>query len=241
MVFYGLLLNAQLAAYAYKTAFHWIHVNMRRYTPVTTSHATASGTTIARNSYAEGVVAGLQESVEEAQREEAKRQREAKERLTAKLLRLQTEMAAPFEEQKIKASDLASAKCEYEESDEDDSSDDGENGTADQQGGSEEEEDGVPLGKMAVAAQQKRQMFLEGKIAKVAARLGKSDKRTQTEGALVVHQANVAETVLKTAGVKVSKRSACYAQRSGFDHLAYGKGKEDSRNIDLNRRALGGE
>ena len=69
-----MLLNSQLAAYAYKNAFHWIHVNMKRYTPpkqppvldkwewdartgqyVAVYRAAGGGsqTMIARNSYAE--------------------------------------------------------------------------------------------------------------------------------------------------------------------------------------------
>ena len=34
VVFYGILLNAQLAAYAFTQAFHWIHVNMKKCTSV---------------------------------------------------------------------------------------------------------------------------------------------------------------------------------------------------------------
>lgn len=274
VVFYGLLLNAQLAAYAFKNAFHWIHVNMRRYIacpppPVvsasSSSHGaattTASGTTIARNSYADGVVAGLTQSVKEVQRERERKQRRTKERLAAKLLMLQKEMAAPPEEWKKKnlsASGLKGAaaamkkqtkKREYEESDEeeDDSSDDdddysgggGGSGTTDRQGDdSDDSDEDVPLGEIVMDEQQKRKGVLEGKIAKVEARLGKSDARATAEGALVVHQANVAEAVLKTADIKLSKASA-YAKRAGFDANAYRKGREDSRNIDLDRRALG--
>ena len=90
---------------------------------------------------------------------------------------------------------------------------------------------------MGRVAEAKRRAFIERKIAKVEAKLGKGELKARAEGALVVHQANVAETVLKSAGIKLAKGRRL-AERSGFDADAFLKGKEDARNIDLDRRAL---
>ena len=234
VVFYGIFTNAQLAAYAYKNAFTWIHINMKRYQIPSWVNARGSGaaTTIARNSYAEGVVDGLADFIAEAEQERALRRKEKQERLAVKLEKLKSEMAAPANQQMIKAEDIK-LKEVYDDSDLEDSSDDdiGDDCISRRCG----EYDARWEDKTELWA--KHQAFLESKIAKVESQISRSEKRASTEGALVLHQEKVAETVLKTAGIKVNKGKRI-APRAGFDETAYDKGKEDSKMIDLDRRAI---
>ena len=189
------------------------------------------------------MVAGLKETVREAQQERAARRREKQRRWALKLEELKAEIAAPVDKQKVKAEDVKSMKQAYEDSDRDssdDDDDDDDNTTRDQQGFDDDDDEfdeDAPLGRVVAAKQEKRKAFLERKIAKVQAKIGKSDKRAATEGALVVHQEEVAEEVLKKADIKVRKGKS-YASRAGFDSSAYRKGKEDSKMIDLDRRAI---
>ena len=66
-------------------------------------------------------------------------------------------------------------------------------------------DDDLPLGEVMAAQIATRAAFLEKKMIKLTAKIGKSDKRASTEGALVLHQANLAETILKSADIKLEK------------------------------------
>lgn len=59
VIFYGILLNSRLAAYAFSVGFHYIHVNMRRYIPSVDDYNSTS-TITARNCYADGIAEGLE-------------------------------------------------------------------------------------------------------------------------------------------------------------------------------------
>ena len=69
------------------------------------------------------------------------------------------------------------------------------------------------------------------------AKLGRFDERHKAEGALIVTQKNVAKQVLEKHSLKLRK-GRTYRSRAAFDHAAFAKGKEDSKNIDLDRRAI---
>ena len=58
IIFYGLLVNSRLAAFAFSKGFHYIHVNMRRYIP-SENDDLKTRTITARNCYADGVVEGI--------------------------------------------------------------------------------------------------------------------------------------------------------------------------------------
>ena len=226
-----------------------------------------TNTMVARNSYAEGVVEGLRKSIKQAERERALRREEKKRKLALRLEDLKREMAAPPEEQRVTAADVARKgkrngggggldKSAYDEDsdpldgDSSDDDDDNDNTTREQQGDmddmDEEEEDDDDDddddARLARAAreQARRKAYLEAKMARVESRIVRSEKRASAEGALVVHQEKVAETVLKEAEIKVNKGKKLKA-RSGFDRAAYNKGVEDSKNIDLDRRAIDSE
>ena len=59
IIFYGVLINSRLAAYAFSVAYHYIHVNMRRYMPSDDDYSTTQSTTTARNCYADGIAEEL--------------------------------------------------------------------------------------------------------------------------------------------------------------------------------------
>ena len=54
----------------------------------------------------------------------------------------------------------------------------------------------------------------------------------------MLHTVNVAEKVLKESGVKLRKGRK-RAALSDFNSSAFKKGKEDSKSINLNQRAIG--
>ena len=96
IVFYGILKNCQLAAFAYSLAFNFTHFNQRNYIVPEgeyemkrlkgqTKASKGAYTTNARRNYALGVEKGLREKVKETLKEE-KRRKEKRER---KILRLQ--------------------------------------------------------------------------------------------------------------------------------------------------------
>ena len=225
-----------------------------------------TNTVVARNSYAEGVVEGLRKSIKQAERERALRREEKKRKLALRLEDLKREMAAPPEEQRVTAADVARKgkrngggggldKSAYDEDsdpldgDSSDDDDDNDNTTREQQGDmddmdeeEEDDDDDDDDARLARAAreQARRKAYLEAKMARVESRIVRSEKRASAEGALVVHQEKVAETVLKEAEIKVNKGKKLKA-RSGFDRAAYNKGVEDSKNIDLDRRAIDSE
>ncbi|GMI46195.1 hypothetical protein TrCOL_g1446 [Triparma columacea] len=243
--FYGLHLNSQLAAYGFKVAFHWIHVNMKRYNPEAAQgggRSKGADTTVARNSYAEGVVAGLAQSVREAERERAERRREKKDRWVKRLEGLKKEICRPVEEQEIKAEDVK-VKMEREIDSDKDSSDDDDDagwGVGGDDGGwgwGDSDDDDVPIVQQVKKQQERRKAYLEKKIERVERKLGRADSRASTEGALVVHQEKVAEKVLEKEKVKL-KSARARVKRARVDMQAYGKGKEDSKNINLDRRAI---
>jgi hypothetical protein len=225
-----------------------------------------TNTMVARNSYAEGVVEGLRKSIKQAERERALRREEKKRKLALRLEDLKREMAAPPEEQRVTAADVARKgkrngggggldKSAYDEDsdpldgDSSDDDDDNDNTTREQQGDmddmdeeEDDDDDDDDDARLARAAreQARRKAYLEAKMARVESRIVRSEKRASAEGALVVHQEKVAETVLKEAEIKVNKGKKLKA-RSGFDRAAYNKGVEDSKNIDLDRRAIDSE
>ena len=231
-----------------------------------------TNTMVARNSYAEGVVEGLRKSIKQAERERALRREEKKRKLALRLEDLKREMAAPPEEQRVTAADVARKgkrngggggldKSAYDEDsdpldgDSSDDDDDNDNTTREQQGDmgdmddmddmdeeEDDDDDDDDDARLARAAreQARRKAYLEAKMARVESRIVRSEKRASAEGALVVHQEKVAETLLKEAEIKVNKGKKLKA-RSGFDRAAYNKGVEDSKNIDLDRRAIDSE
>ena len=67
----------------------------------------------------------------------------------------------------------------------------------------------------------------------------KLEREARSATALVAHTEKVAESFLKEAGVKLSKKKHSYTQ-SAFRRASYDKGKEDSKTIDINQRSIGG-
>ncbi|GMH46434.1 hypothetical protein TrRE_jg10877 [Triparma retinervis] len=162
-----------------------------------------------------------------------------------KLTGLKEEMARPVSEQKIKAEDIK-VKMENEiDSDKDssdDDDDDGGGGWGGPDGGlgwgfGDSDDDDVPIVSQVARRQEMRRAYLERKIERVERKLGRAEDRDATEGQLVVHQEKVAEKVLEEENIKL-KSGRTRVKRARVDMKAYGKGKEDSRNINLDRRAI---
>ena len=77
-----------------------------------------------------------------------------------------------------------------------------------------------------------------GRAARTAAEaVEKMERDKQSALTLIAHTEKVAETFLKEVGVKLSKRAQTYT-KCAWRAASYEQGKEDSKNIDINQRAI---
>ncbi len=211
MVFYGIYSNAQLAGYAFKVAAERISQMMAEYQPQKSWQNIS--TKSSRLSYAIGIVEGISEDVER----NLKMEKEQRKR-------------------KLERARLAETKGEaYEESDDEDFGT-GNDGT----GISLVKEEGLnsnddysydPSPPKRRSPQSKS---ISG--ADLQNRVEELEKEEQAALVLVDHNEKIAEEVLEEQGIKLS--SGRKRKPIQFDYQSYGRGIEDSREIDINQRAI---
>lgn len=239
VTFYGIYINAQLAGYAFRVATERISQMGASYEPKRRSNISLAS---CRLSYCIGIVKGIGDEVNRTIQEE-------------KLKRLR----------KLERARLAVSQGEaYEESDDDEGSDENDNdgpsysfpnppadhGTSgddrkpsasdasikgssiqDTTTGSHQSEQAMNPGGSSVA---KPPPVLSGMA--LDQRLQELENENQAALTLVDHRKKVAEDVLKDNGVKLS--SARPRARMNFDGKSYRQGIEDSKEVDINQRAI---
>ncbi|CAB9503856.1 expressed unknown protein [Seminavis robusta] len=242
VVFYGIYTNAQLAGYAFRVATERIAQMTAEYTPNNNKQGTTTniGTKSARLSYALGIVNGISEEVNRnLQLEDERRQR------------------------KLDRARLAVSTGEaYEESDDED--DEGEaldDSEHDNDGPSfsfprsaAQRHDGAPThqddeeesnGESTTAKESSDADGDASKNLKQPAtvtgddlnnRLHQLEQEEQAAIVLVDHGEKVAEDVLKEHEIKL--RTGRKRKAINFDRKSFRKGIEDSKEIDINQRAL---
>ena len=247
MTFYGMLVNSQLAAYAFTVAFARVFTLSRAYRPPagefeskknsywnnTSIKSKAAYTANARRNYLDGLVSGLRSAVSQAQserrrrREEKVRRYEKRKAKVAKMQKARDDKANPTEE------DL-----ELDEIDDDDDEDScGENVDKDHD---DDTDDELPLsfvkeGDWELARLRTK---LDRRIKQMTLKIERSEQVKGDESALVLHTATFDTGWLKAKhGIKLSagrKRKALAEFHGG----AFDRGRDDAKQIDLNRRAI---
>jgi len=239
MTFYGIMSNCQLAAYAFKIAAEKIDVMTQLHVPLKPPPGVskASHTRTGRLSYSIGVVDGLKASVQESKRRE-------KERKEAKLARAR---------KAIKNGEA------YEESDDDDDDEGGAFGgfgdldgfddweprsaeplpsddESDEDSDTDEEGEGdeIPLSSLLNDIKVKAERKESKKRAKAV--IARIEREKSSALVLVDHNKKIAEKVLVDRNITVKKGSV--RPKIQFNKHSHQKGKEDSREIDLDQRAL---
>jgi hypothetical protein len=238
VTFYGIYTNCQLAGYAFRVAAERISQMAAEHKP--TKHAWRTiATKSARLSYALGIVSGIDDEVDATiQREKEKRER------------------------KLEGARQAVSKGEaYEESDDDDD-DDGDDdtdgpgfsfaspsptsaaGNNDNDNDNEAREDHEIDDEKAAAAFPDQNEHSTPTAAAAASlsgevldnRLREMEDDEQNALVLVNHRQKVAKEVLEEHNIKVKK--AAKRKPITFDWTSYNKGVEDSKEIDINQRAI---
>jgi len=214
VVFYGIYSNAQLAGYAFKVAVERISQMMAEYQPQ--KNWRNISTKSSRLSYAIGIVKGISEDVE-------------------RNLRMEKEQR----KRKLERARLAESKGEaYEESD-------------DEVFGIDDDKEGVGIsfvkeevpssnndtpGNSSPPSHNKPQPNKPISGVDLQNRVEELEKEEQAALVLVDHNEKVAEEVLEEHGIKLS--SGRKRKPIQFDNHSYEQGIEDSREIDINQRAL---
>jgi hypothetical protein len=227
VTFYGIYTNAQLAGYAFKVAIERISQMMTQYRPEKNPWNQGITTQSSRLSYALGIVEGIQEEVDRtAEAEKQRRQR------------------------KLERAKLAVAKGEaYEESDDEEeeetdniirtgfaakggqSDDNGDDGAA-----SDDKEGPGFVAPASDSYESKSKPSDAMSGDDLNSRIQELETERQSAIVLINHQEKIADQVLKDQGIKIFKqrkrKSIC------FDRGSFDQGIEDSREIDINQRAI---
>ena len=248
VTFYGIYTNAQLAAYAFKIATERIAQMMADFMPIKRPYGRTVSTKSARLSYALGIVEGISEAVDaDMKREEEQRRMKLR-----------------------KAQLAASTGKVYEESgDEDDKEGSGFSFTADSTddtspsdsvgkrhvssslepplnkhsalSGSDDTEDTAGLAAKPDTNNTDccgpRKKTLEGENLDM--RVREMEREEQAALVLVDRREKIAEEVLKKNDIKLGK--AAKRKPIQFDGASYRQGVEDSKEIDINQRAIRAE
>ena len=223
IVFYGIYSNSQLAGYAFKISAERISQMMTEYQPqkdwrnITTKSA--------RLSYAIGMCRGIYDDVKR-----------------------NIEMEKEKRKRKLERAKLAGTQGEaYEESDEEDFADDKEGpGISLVKEESKNNDDAFPndVGSNGVKPDPEPVSSAEAKPdtprsisgIDLQNRVEELEKEEQAALVLVDHSERIAEDLLKEEGIKLSARRKKKPIR--FDNRSYNKGIEDSKEIDINQRAI---
>ena len=234
VTFYGIYMNCQLAAYAFRVAVERISQMAAEHKPDPPGFLESSvSIKSSRLSYALGIVRGIKNEVDRNIEQEKKRR-----------------------ERKLERARRAVASGEaYEESDDEKDEDDDGSNNGDGLGfsfpstctppgnegvatmsftigkGRDNEENNVNEPHESAGSEDSK---LSGD--NLTQRLEEMEQEEQTALVLVNHQEKVAEDVLKHNGIKIY--SGRKRKRIAWDHTSYEKGILDSKEIDLNQRAI---
>lgn len=216
VTFYGIYVNVQLAAYSFKVATERVSVLMQQYAKSVQT----------RTTYARGIAEGLRRDVEEnLEREEAKRKQKL---------------------EKARLSVMNGGEA-YEESDDDSDSDD------DGEGGGFSFPETIPSSMPAMGSVPYRasaEMPVQSSQTKVnestsntahsaSERLERLERREEATLALVDHHEKVAKDVLKENKIKL--KSGRKMTSVDTNSSAYADGIKDSKELDINQRAIRNE
>jgi len=217
-VFYGIYSNAQLAGYAFKVATERISQMMAEYQPQRCWRNIS--TKSSRLSYAIGIVEGIDEDVE-------------------RNLRMEKEQR----KRKLERARLAESRGEaYEESDDEDFGNDDEGtGISIIKGdgnGDVGSNNGDPLPPKHSTSSQARPSSQSRPLSGIDLENRVNELKQEEQAALVLvdHNEKVAEEVLKDNNIKLS--AARKRKPIRFDRQSYERGIEDSKEIDINQRAI---
>eukprot|EP00977_Amphora_coffeiformis_P018824 scaffold6750_cov160-Amphora_coffeaeformis.AAC.8 len=251
VTFYGIYTNAQLAAYAFKIATERIAQMMAEFKPVMSPFGWTVSTKSARLSYALGIVKGISQAVDaDMEREEKHR------KIKLEKARLAASTGEAYEESEDEDDkECAGFAMAVDDSREDDASP-SDPAEVDHVGSSLE----PPLGNHSTSsgpddttssagfatsppdASNKDgpaigKNRLEGE--KLDSRVREMEREEQAALVLVDRREKIAEEVLKKNNIKLSK--ATKQKPIQFDGASYRRGVEDSKEIDLNQRAIRAE
>jgi Protein of unknown function (DUF2786) len=209
---YGIYTNAQLAAYAFKTAAERISKMQAEYQP---DQQRGYSTATSRFWYAKGIADGLKDEVERSKKE--------------------AEVAL---NRKLKRAKAAESKGEaYEESDDDDDGDVGDVESSlfdDFQSGTQENNGGVGI-ELSGSQFQKRYEDAKTKVNEV-------EKEKEAAIILADQNTKVQEDVINKWKEETGRKIYAGRKRkapSVYDGSAFRKGQEDAKQIDLKQRAIG--
>ena len=243
VTFYGIYTNCQLAAYAFRVAVERISQMVAGYKPVESPVSTRN----ARLSYALGIERGIDEEVKaNIQREKERRERKLERARKA------VSRGEAYEESDDEG-DEGEGKDEVEGKDEDQDDDDDGAGPGFSFPSTPPENEGVATMVSPPAVSFKRSNDndeenggeLSGRAMNqharlsgdnLARRLEEMEQEEETALALVNHQEKVADEVLKERGIKLHKGRK--RKSINFDRVSYDKGIIDSKEIDINQRAI---
>jgi len=218
LVFYGIYSNAQLAGYAFKVATERIAQMMTEYHPKPSWPKIS--TKSSRLSYAIGIAEGIWEDVEKnLQTEEEQRNR------------------------KLERARLAGSRGEaYAESDDEDFGDDNEGvgiSIVNEEIGSNNNISRNTLPPNHASSSEANPPHQPRSISgiDIINRVEELEQEEQAALVLVDHNAKIAEEVLKEHDIKFSTTKT-RRKPIDFDHRSYEQGIEDSKEIDLNQRAI---
>ena len=214
VTFYGIYTNAQLAGYAFKVAAERIAQMMTEYQPKKDWRNVS--TKSSRLSYAIGIAKGISEDVErnlEMEKEQRKR--------------------------KLERAQLAGSRGEaYEESDDEDFGIDDNDGPGislvKEQVSSSSNNNDAPHNPIPLNHGNRESRSISG--IDLQTRVEELEREEQAALVLVDHSEKIAEEVLEEHHVKLSNARA--RKPIKFDNQSYEKGIEDSREIDINQRAI---
>ncbi len=238
VVFYGIYTNAQLAGYAFRVATERIAQMTAEYTPVTKyAYGRRSSPKSSKLSYALGIVKGISDDVDR----NIKLEKERRQRNLLKA-RLSVSTGEAYNESDEEGGLGGNATHGGHESDNDGpsfsifhappASGNGHTGIS-SSNNLGEDDSSVDLAGSGAPGQAKQSTTAGGAVSD---RLKELEKEEQAAIVLVDHGQKVAEQVLEEHGVKLSsgrKRKAI-----NFCRDSYAKGVEDSKEIDINQRAL---
>ena len=210
VVFYGIYSNAQLAGYAFKVAAERIAQMMVEYHPKRGWNS--ASTKSSRLSYAIGIVDGIEEDVQR-----------------------NLDMEKGQRKRKLERARLAGSRGEaYAESDEDDSGIDSEGpgiSLVKKENSIKNAHSRKPLPPNNDSSQSRSISGID-----LQNRVEELEKEEQAALVLVDHNEKVAKEVLKEHDIKLS--SGRKRKPIQFDRHSYDRGVEDSKEIDINQRAI---
>ena len=238
VTFYGIYTNAQLAAYAFRVAAERISQMAAEYIPEKSIYRSVP-TKSARLSYALGTVKGLLDEVNATMRREKEERRKKLENA-----RRADSSGEAYDESDDEDQTPWGSNDDNDNDDDCDSPDGGGHSHLDKpkgdDKGSSDKRDNMSSNLNGAREESQETASAipvkESKATSMAKRLEDLEKEERAAIVLVDHREKIAEEVLKEQGIKV--RSGRKRKAITFDWKSYQTGIEDSKEIDINQRAL---